>query len=82
MNLKALSYVCDNFEEETAVARLVRGMWTLEIDSTMTARSRSHQSSEEGYALKAARLVWTPQSEPVGIVESCSAYMVYPTDRS
>ena len=37
-------------------------MWTRDIDSTMTARSRSHQSSEEGYAPKAARLVWTPQS--------------------
>lgn len=82
MNLKALLYVRDSFEKETAVARSVRDMRTLGNGSTMTARSRSHQSSEEGYAPKAARLIWTPQSGPVGIVESCSAYMVYPTDRS
>ena len=48
----------------------------------MTARTRSRQLSEEGYAPKAARFIWTLQSEPGGIVvESRSIYIVYPTDR-
>ena len=48
----------------------------------MTARTRSRQSSEEGYALKAARFILTLQSGPGDIVvESRSIYIVYPTDR-